>query len=679
MTILQKIKVNFFYKQLFAVMGINVLPLLIMSALLYTNFIADYKNNLIEVVNSKVTLLAATSRSALVFNDSDAVTTLLASLKEYNATRYVQIYDRDMQLFAEYKRPGQVIDMPVEDYKDKAFFKNDNIYLLQRIVMGDDYLGVIVLSADTNSLVVQKKNYVLIASLVLFISLIMTFVLNWQLQSRLTAPIRALINLVGYVAENKRYHKRLDSNRDDEIGDLILGVNTMLDTIETHETQLFQRANYDELTELPNRHLLMERLSHGIHAAERNKTEIALLFLDLDRFKIINDSLGHRVGDELLVQVAAKLSKTMRRSDSISRWGGDEFVILIENVEQALDVEHIIEKIILELNRPMTVGEHLLHVSTSIGVAFFPKDGKDSLSLLKHADISMYKAKAKGPGKYEYFNSNMLNDSVQRLTMEVQVHKALENKDFFLVYQPQVAVNSGCIVGFEALIRWNLNGRFVPPDEFLPVIEEVGLMYELTLWILAQACKQNASWQKAGLLPVTVAVNFPASFIMHPDCVKNIQSILSDSGLAPKYLEIELTENTFINSRVTAVSVLRILQDIGINIAIDDFGTGYSCMSYLKDLPIGTLKIDGSFITGLGQSQPNEGIVQSIITLGKSLDMMIVAECVETEQQRCILQRMKCDIIQGYLFSTPLEVNAAASFLANSNPQNLSDALVESK
>ncbi len=679
MTILQKIKVNFFYKQLFAVMGINVLPLLIMSALLYTNFIADYKNNLIEVVNSKVTLLAATSRSALVFNDSDAVTTLLASLKEYNATRYVQIYDRDMQLFAEYKRPGQVIDMPVEDYKDKAFFKNDNIYLLQRIVMGDDYLGVIVLSADTNSLVVQKKNYVLIASLVLFISLIMTFVLNWQLQSRLTAPIRALIGLVGYVAENKRYHKRLDSNRDDEIGDLILGVNTMLDTIETHKTQLFQRANYDELTELPNRHLLMERLSHGIHAAERNKTEIALLFLDLDRFKIINDSLGHRVGDELLVQVAAKLSKTMRRSDSISRWGGDEFVILIENVEQALDVEHIIEKIILELNRPMTVGEHLLHVSTSIGVAFFPKDGKDSLSLLKHADISMYKAKAKGPGKYEYFNSNMLNDSVQRLTMEVQVHKALENKDFFLVYQPQVAVNSECIVGFEALIRWNLNGRFVPPDEFLPVIEEVGLMYELTLWILAQACKQNASWQKAGLLPVTVAVNFPASFIMHPDCVKNIQSILSDSGLAPKYLEIELTENTFINSRVTAVSVLRILQDIGINIAIDDFGTGYSCMSYLKDLPIGTLKIDGSFITGLGQSQPNEGIVQSIITLGKSLDMMIVAECVETEQQRCILQRMKCDIIQGYLFSTPLAVDAAASFLANSNPQNLSDALVESK
>ena len=668
MTILQKNphknRVSFFYKQLLAVMGINILPLLIMSGLLYSNFIADYKNNLIEVMKSKITLLAATSRSALVFDDNEAGTALLASLKEYKATRYVQIYNTDMELFAEYKRLGQHIDVPVEDYNKGAFFKNENIYLSQRIMMGDDYLGIIVLSADTKSLNVQKRNYRLILSLVLIASLLMALILNWRLQKRLTAPILELIGLVDYVAQHKSYHKRLDSDRDDEIGNLILGVNTMLDTIETHETQLFQRANYDELTQLPNRHLLMERLSHAIHAAKRSKTEIALLFLDLDRFKIINDSLGHRIGDELLVQVAAKLSNTLRKSDSISRWGGDEFVILLENVEGVLHIEHIIKKIILELCRPMVVEDHLLHVSTSIGVARFPKDGKDSLSLLKHADISMYKAKEKGLGKHEYFERGMLNDSVQRLTMEMQVHKALENKDFFLVYQPQVAVNSGCIVGFEALIRWNLKGRFVPPTEFLPVIEEVGLMYELSLWILAQACKQNKMWQRAGFSPVTVAVNLSASFIMHPDCVENIQSILTNTGLAPKYLEIELTENTFINSRITAVSVLRTLQATGINIAIDDFGTGYSCMSYLKDLPIGTLKIDGSFITGLGQSQANEGIVQSIITLGKSLDMMIVAECVETEQQRCILHSMKCDIIQGYLFSTPLAIDDATTYLA---------------
>jgi diguanylate cyclase (GGDEF)-like protein len=669
MTILQKNphknRVSFFYKQLIAVMGINILPLLIMSGLLYSNFITDYQNNLIEDMKSKISLLAATSRSALIFNDNEAGTVLLSSLKKYKATRYVQIYNTDMELFAEYKRVGQVIDIPAEDYKNNTFFKNENIYLSQRIMMGDDYLGVIVLSADTKSLNVQKNNYLLISSSVLLASLIMAFILNWQLQKRLTAPILELISLVGYVAQNKSYHKRLDTHRDDEIGELILGVNTMLDTIETHERQLFQRANYDELTQLPNRHLLMERLSHGIHAAKRSKTEIALLFLDLDRFKIINDSLGHRIGDELLVQVAAKLSNTLRKSDSISRWGGDEFVILLENVEGVLHIEHIIEKIIVELCRPMVVEDHLLHVSTSIGVARFPKDGKDSLSLLKHADISMYKAKEKGLGKHEYFERGMLNDSVQRLTMEMQVHKASENKDFFLVYQPQVAVNSECIVGFEALIRWNLKGRFVPPTEFLPVIEEVGLMYELSLWILAQACKQNKMWQRAGFSPVTVAVNLSASFIMHPDCVENIQSILTDTGLAPRYLEIELTENTFINSRVTAVSVLRTLQAIGINIAIDDFGTGYSCMSYLKDLPIGTLKIDGSFITGLGQSQANEGIVQSIITLGKSLDMMIVAECVETEQQRYILQSMECDIIQGYIFSPPLAVDDAASFLAS--------------
>ncbi|MFT5813104.1 MAG: diguanylate cyclase (GGDEF)-like protein, partial [Psychroserpens sp.] len=442
MAILQKKRINFFYKQLIAVMGVNIVPLLIMSALLYTNFIADYKNNLIEMMNSKINLLASTSRSGLIFNDNEAVTILLTSLNEYKAIRYVQIYNADMQLFAQYNSMGEQVDFPLEDYKDKPFFKNDNLYVSQSIMMSDDYLGVIVLSASLNSSIVHKKNYLLILSLVLLSSLMMAFILNWQLQKRLTAPILKLITLVGYVAENKSYHKRLKSNRDDEIGDLILGVNTMLDTIETHEIELFRRANYDELTKLPNRHLLMERLSHGINFAQRNKSEMALLFLDLDRFKIINDSLGHRIGDELLKQIADKLSNSMRKSDSISRWGGDEFVILIDNVGQALDVEHIIEKIIVELEQPMMVEDHLLHVSTSIGIAFFPKDGKDSLSLLKHADISMYKAKAKGPGKYEYFELSMLNDSVQRLTMEIQVHKALENKDFFLVYQPKVAVNS---------------------------------------------------------------------------------------------------------------------------------------------------------------------------------------------------------------------------------------------
>lgn len=660
---LQKKRSGFFYKQLIAIVGINILTLFIMSGLLFSNFIAAYEDNLKEVMRSKITLLAATSASALVFGDQESAATLLSSLKEHTATRYVQMYNADQQLFAEYRRSGQLVDVDIDDYESDAFFKNKNIYLSQPVLMNGEYLGVIVISADTNSLNEQKNRYILIASTVLFISLVLAYLLNWQLQKRLTAPISDLINLVSYVARNKKYHRRLDSARDDEIGDLTLGVNTMLDTIEAHETQLFQRANYDELTQLPNRHLLMERLTHGINTATRNKTEIALLFLDLDRFKVVNDSLGHRVGDELLVQVAGKLVNTLRKSDSISRWGGDEFVMLLENIKNVKDIDNIVEKIVEELAKPTMTGGHLLHVSTSIGIARFPQDGDDSVSLLKHADISMYRAKAQGPGKFEYFNPTMLNDSVKRLTLEVTVHEAFEKKDFFMVYQPQVAVASGNVVGLEALIRWNFGGSFVPPDEFLPVIEEVGLMHDLSLWVLEQACQQNVDWQNAGFPPVSIAVNLPPSFILHVDCTEKVQSILRKTGLAAKYLEIELTENTFIGSGLAAVSVLKSLRDIGVIIALDDFGTGYSCLSYLKDLPIGTLKIDGSFIQGLGVSQANDGIVQSIITLGKSLGMTLVAECVETEQQRSLLEHMECDIIQGYLYSKPLSAADAASFL----------------
>ncbi len=660
---LQKKRSGFFYKQLIAIVGINILTLFIMSGLLFSNFIAAYEDNLKEVMRSKITLLAATSASALVFGDQESAATLLSSLKEHTATRYVQMYNADQQLFAEYRRSGQLVDVDIDDYESDAFFKNKNIYLSQPVLMNGEYLGVIVISADTNSLNEQKNRYILIASTVLFISLVLAYLLNWQLQKRLTAPISDLINLVSYVARNKKYHRRLDSARDDEIGDLTLGVNTMLDTIEAHETQLFQRANYDELTQLPNRHLLMERLTHGINTATRNKTEIALLFLDLDRFKVVNDSLGHRVGDELLVQVAGKLVNTLRKSDSISRWGGDEFVMLLENIKDVEDIDNIVEKIVEELAKPTMTGGHLLHVSTSIGIARFPQDGDDSVSLLKHADISMYRAKAQGPGKFEYFNPTMLNDSVKRLTLEVTVHEAFEKKDFFMVYQPQVAVASGNVVGLEALIRWNFGGSFVPPDEFLPVIEEVGLMHDLSLWVLEQACQQNVDWQNAGFPPVSIAVNLPPSFILHVDCTEKVQSILRKTGLAAKYLEIELTENTFIGSGLAAVSVLKSLRDIGVIIALDDFGTGYSCLSYLKDLPIGTLKIDGTFIQGLGVSQANDGIVQSIITLGKSLGMTLVAECVETEQQRSLLEHMECDIIQGYLYSKPLSAADAASFL----------------
>ena len=259
----------------------------------------------------------------------------------------------------------------------------------------------------------------------------------------------------------------------------------------------------------------------------------------------------------------------------------------------------------------------------------------------------------------------MLEDSVQRLTLETQVHGAFENEQFFLVYQPKMSLDGKHIFGFEALIRWESEGELVSPVNFLPVIEDVGLMGQLSLWVLEQACKQNVSWQKAGFAPTKMAVNFPASFIMQPHCLESIQNILTKTTMSAEFLEIELTENTFLDPTIDPVSVLQSLKNLGLSIAIDDFGTGYSCMSYLQNLPVEVLKIDGSFIKGLGLSQANDGIVQSIVTLGKSLNMVLVGECVETEQQLNILKTMQCDIVQGYFFSKPLDVAAASDFLSN--------------
>ena len=666
MTQTKKTKIGFFGKQLFGAVVINIITLLIMSALLYSNFINDYKNNLMDSMASKVNLLADSSVSALLFDDQQSAKDILFTLEQNPSIRYAQIYDRNNQLFAEFTRPGQIIDNIPLDPSNTAFFKGNNFYSLRQIIKDNEFLGVILISANTDTLAVQKKKYILTAGILLLSSFLLACIFNWKLQQKLSAPIKDLINLVVYVAKYKRYHKRLDNKSADEVGDLILGVNAMLDTIQINESQLYERANYDELTKLPNRHLFMERLSQAIKNADRNKTEIAVLFLDLDRFKIINDSLGHSVGDQLLVQVTAKILPTVRLSDTVCRWGGDEFVLLLDNINQSENIQFVIEKIIKVLSSPNIIGNHSLHVSTSIGIACYPNDGRDAMSLLKHADISMYKAKAEGPGKFKYFNSSMLDGSVKRLTLELKVRKAFEENEFFLVYQPQLSGKTKTLVGFEALIRWKCDGKFISPEEFLPIIEEIGLMYDLSLWVLKQACEQNVSWQRAGLKPISIAVNLPASFILRPESMEKVLEIITVTGLAPEYLEVELTENTFLDARENAVLVLNSLVDLGVSVALDDFGTGYSCLAYLQYIPVKKLKIDGAFIKELGRNEANEAIVQSIIMLGKGLKMSIVAECVETEEQLSILRDMDCDVIQGYLFSKPLIADEAASFILES-------------
>ena len=668
---------SFFQKQLFTVIGINVLSLGIVAGVLYSSYVDNYKDDLINVMQSKVTLLASTSGSALLFDDDVAATRVLGTLAQYPATRYAQMFDLEKNLFAQYKREGERIDIQLSKLKPGSFFLQGNFYLAQPIVLDGEEVGSIVVSADTKSLQAQQSRYAATVLGVFLISLFLAYILNWRMQKLLTAPLRELVGLTARVAESREYSGRLQVRSKDEIGVLGHGVNSMLDTIEKHEIQLkensqrleslvqqlYDRAHYDELTRLPNRHLLTDRVSHSIEISRRAKSRTALLFLDLDRFKVINDSLGHPLGDKVLERVAGKLRGIVRRADSIFRWGGDEFVILLEGIRDADDVRLVAKKIVSELSNPLEIQGHQLHVSTCIGIATYPDDGSSAEVLLKHADISMYKAKERGPGHYCFFDDEMLTDSVARLSQETRVRRALEQGELFLVYQPQVSIDGATLKGLEALVRWEDEGQMVSPELFLPVIEEIGLMHEFSLWVLRTACAQNFHWQALGLPKVRVAVNLPVSFIMHPQCVRSVANILQETGLRPEYLEVEITENTFMSSTSYAVQVLKELKSMGVSISIDDFGTGYSCMSYLRDLPIGSLKIDGSFVQDLGVNRKNDGIVESIITLGKSLDLVVIGECVETPSQLEILRTMQCDVIQGHYYSKPLRVSEAQNYL----------------
>ena len=685
-------KYSYFRKQLWLVIGVNFLSLLVAGIFLYSSFVQDYRNNLLDTTRTKLSMLSASSQSALLFNDNQAAANTLSSLKQSPSVRFAQIYSSEMNMFAEYSRDQMEVDIHPSFLESDYSFYDNNLYLFEPIKLDDEVLGYILLSADTQSLQLQQIRYAKIFIVVFAISMFIAYALNWRLQVLLSAPINKLVELVKEVALNRDYHQRLKVGRRDEIGVLTEGVNGMLDTIEEHKRQLqensnrleslvalrteqlFQRANYDALTQLPNRHLLIDRLNHGIDNALRENSKIALMFLDLDRFKIINDSLGHTVGDQLLKQVAQKLTDLVQHVDSVCRWGGDEFVILIEHVEQHDQIELLAQQIIAQLSLPMSVSGHQLHISTSIGVAIFPRDGVDSTTLLKHADISMYRAKEQGPGQYCFFDGSMLDESVNRLSMESLLRKALDEESYHLVYQPQICLKTGKLCGFEALIRWQEDGRNIPPSEFLPVAEEIGVLNKLSEQIIKAACQQNARWSETGLISVPVAVNLPASFIIQPNCVEIIADILVETGLSPHLFEIEITENTFVASTDLTIRTLERLKNMGISIAIDDFGTGYSCMSYLRDLPVTSLKIDGSFIQVLGENEANDGIVKSIITLGKSLQLVIVGECVETQSQQNLLNELGCDLGQGYFHSKPLTAEEMVTFVS----QQHSKIVVES-
>ncbi|MCE9573884.1 MAG: EAL domain-containing protein [Deltaproteobacteria bacterium] len=418
--------------------------------------------------------------------------------------------------------------------------------------------------------------------------------------------------------------------------------------------QIIHSAQHDALTGLPNRTLLTDRIDRAIAVAPRHKQKIVVLFLDLDGFKHINDSLGHPIGDRLLRSVSRRLLECVRYSDTVSRQGGDEFVVLLSEVARAEDAALTARRLLTSIALAHAILPHELHVTASIGVSVYPDDGFDAETLIKNADTAMYQAKENGRNGFQFFTSAMNVRAVERQSIEESLRRALERNELALHYQPKVDLRTGRITGAEALLRWTHPTRGpVPPAQFIPVAEDCGLIVPIGNWVLREACAQAQRWAHAGLAPITMAVNISAIEFRSDGFLDGVFAILADTGLAPCLLELELTESVLMKHAESTGAILEALRARGVQLAVDDFGTGYSSLSYLRKFPIGSLKIDQSFVRQI-TTAPDEPIVRAVISMGRALKLKIVAEGVETREELAFLQAQTCDEAQGYYFSRPV-------------------------
>jgi diguanylate cyclase (GGDEF)-like protein/PAS domain S-box-containing protein len=416
--------------------------------------------------------------------------------------------------------------------------------------------------------------------------------------------------------------------------------------------EMARLAQHDGLTDLPNRMLLTDRLNQAIARARRNGTRVAVMYLDLDGFKHVNDSLGHAIGDKTLQSVAARLVSCVRSSDTVSRLGGDEFVVLLSEISHAADASITARKILTALTSAHTVDVAKLHVTLSIGLSTYPDDGQDAETLIKNADTAMYQAKDAGRNNFRFYTKEMNVRAMERQAIEAELCLALERKEFALHYQPKVSLDTGEITGVEALVRWVHPTRgLVPPAQFIPIAEDCGLILQIGKWVLREACTQVKTWMDAGLHVVPVSINVSSLEFRSGDFIQGLRDILKETRLDPKYLELELTETVLMQRAESTTSVLRALKSIGVHLAVDDFGTGYSSLSYLKKFPIDTLKIDRSFVRDITADSDDATIVSAVITMAKSLKKCVIAEGVETDDQVRFLQLCGCNQAQGFYFS----------------------------
>ncbi len=420
------------------------------------------------------------------------------------------------------------------------------------------------------------------------------------------------------------------------------------------ELELVRLAHFDQLTSLPNRTLLRERVDHALARALRSGAGVATLILDMDRFKEINDMLGHEIGDKLLIEAAQRIRASVRDQDTVARLGGDEFAVILEGVSEAKEVLPVIERIIGNLNELTTIDGHEIKTSTSVGIAMYPENGNDLSELLRAADLAMYQAKSSGRGRYRFFADAMQEEAQSRHALQRALRRAVERNEFELVYQPQICLRTGMVIGVEALLRWmSPTQGLLTPYHFIGGLEEFGLINEVGEWVLQTACEQVRKWHAMDLEPMRIAVNVSAQQFEDPMLIDKVRYALKETKIPPEFLELELTESCLMSDPAQASALLREIRDAGVRIAIDDFGTGYSSLSYLHEFPLNALKIDKNFVQSVAATDRGGPISKMIIGLGQNLGLEVIAEGVETEAQLSYMREHGCDVAQGYLYARP--------------------------
>jgi diguanylate cyclase len=639
------------------------------------------RSGLLDALRVQSDMIASQSTAAMMFNDYAAARENLDSLRASPVVRSATLYDASGKRFASYGRNGQPAEenLSREGGGDDYRFSSMHLDVFRAVVQGQQRLGTLHLRADLKPLYLRLLGYALAILVLGLLALGFGFLVTDRLQRSISEPIVELDTITRAISEARDYSVRAPEAATGEIGALAHSFNEMLAQIETRDSELAHElterrraeerldrlAHFDTITSLPNRYYFNERLADAVQRSNRFGDPMALLFLDLDNFKTVNDTLGHHVGDELLRLVAMRLSGVVRAGDSICRIGGDEFALILPNVPDLTQAEHIAIKCIKAISMPIDIEGSEIYVTVSIGISLCPQDAGEASDLLKHADTAMYYAKARGKNTYQTFLPEMRGKAQKRLILETSLRRAIERNEFVLHYQPQIDLASGKIVGMEALVRWqHPDLGLVSPLEFIPVAEETGLIVPIGEWVLRTACAQARVWSLNNATPLRMAVNLSGRQFREDDLVARVLEILRETGLEPDLLELELTESALMDAGPNTIGRLQQLRDADIHLAIDDFGTGYSSMSYLKRFPVGMLKVDRSFVRDLPGDTDDAAITQAIIAMARSLNIAVTAEGVETATQAEFLARAGCTQAQGFYYARPLPAGEMSAMLA---------------